>query len=60
MNKLKNYIIFLITFFLILFIKNISYSYSLGEVHNISENDMTATNNIYCVANAPGFHYLCS
>lgn len=50
MSKVNKLIICLITFLIILFIKNISYSYSVGEVINLSENDLTARSDAYCVA----------
>ena len=55
MSKIKKYLIFIIAFFLILFIKNISYSYSVGEELLLSENDMRSRNDIYCVAHKKRF-----
>ena len=55
MNRLKKCLIFIITFLLIIFIKNISYSYSVGEEIELSERDLMKSDDKYCVANDKGF-----
>ena len=55
MNKIQKCLIFIIVFLLILFIKNVSYSYSIGEYLWFSEDDMDARDDLYCVAHDKNF-----
>ena len=55
MNKIQKCLIFIIVFLLILFIKNVSYSYSIGEYLWFSEDDMDARDDLYCVAHNKNF-----